>query len=93
MPCLFAIGALITPRLVIAVLWLFTDFFGGIFDTILWPILGFFFLPTTLLWYTAVQHWYGGDFGGIVPIVGIVIALMIDVSPAGGKRKKKKKER
>lgn len=90
MPCLFALGALITPRLVIFVLWIFTDFFGGIFDTVLWPVLGFFFLPTTLLWYTAVQHWYGGDFSGFVPVVGIVIALMIDVSPAGGRRKKKK---
>ena len=89
MPCLFALFALLTPRLVIAVLWFFTDFFGGIFDTALWLILGFLFLPTTLLWYVAVQHWYGGDFSGVVPIIGIVIALMIDVSPAGGRRKKK----
>lgn len=30
--------------------------------TLLWPILGFYFLPTTLLWYSAVQHWLGGQW-------------------------------
>jgi hypothetical protein len=71
------------------VLWFFTDFFAGIFATALWPILGFIFLPTTLLWYVAVQHWYGGDWNGAVQIAGIVIALMVDGSPAGGKRRRK----
>jgi hypothetical protein len=85
MPCLFAIIALMAPRVVIVVLWFFTTWFQGIFDTLLWPILGFIFLPTSLLWYTAVQNWYGGEWG-TVQIVGIVIALIIDVSPAGGKR-------
>lgn len=86
MPCLFALIALITPRLVIAFLWLFTAWFTGLFASILWPILGFFFLPTTLLWYTAVQHWYGGQWT-LWPIIGVVIALLIDVSPASGRRK------
>jgi len=89
MPCLLAIIALIAPRFTIAVLWFFTDFFGGIFATPLWPILGFIFLPTTLLWYVAVQHWYGGDWNGAVQIAGIVIALMVDGSPAGGRRSRK----
>jgi hypothetical protein len=89
MPCLFALLALVTPRLAIALLWFFTGFFAGVFDTALWLILGFLFLPTTLLWYVAVQHWFGGEFSSAVPIIGIVIALMIDVSPAGGRRKKK----
>jgi hypothetical protein len=81
MPCLFVALALAVPRVVIALLWFFTSWFHGIFDTILWPILGFIFLPTTLLWYTAVQHWFGGHWG-LWPVVGIVVALMIDLSPA-----------
>ncbi len=89
MPCLFAMLALVTPRLAIALLWFFTDFFRGIFDTALWPILGFFFLPTTMLWYVAVQHWFGGAFTGAVPIGGLVLALLVDVSPASGRRRKK----
>jgi hypothetical protein len=86
MACLLAIFALITPRVVIFLLWLFSNWFTGVFSTPLWPILGFIFLPTTLLWYTAVQHWFGGQWT-LWPIVGLVIALMIDISPAGGKGK------
>jgi hypothetical protein len=85
MPCLFAIFALATPRLVIILLWLFTSWFRGMFTAAIWPVLGFFFLPTTLLWYTAVQHWFGGQWT-LWPIVGLVVALMIDVSPASGRR-------
>ncbi len=79
MPCLLALLALITPRLVVALLWLFTFWFRGIAG--LWLILGFIFLPTTLLWYTAVQHWFAGQWT-LWPVVGLVIALAIDVSPA-----------
>lgn len=86
MPCLLALVALAVPRLVIVLLWLFTGWFQGIFATLLWPVLGFVFLPTTLLWFTAVQHWFGGHWG-LWPVVGIVIALMIDLSPARGRRR------
>ncbi len=81
MGCLLALLALITPRIVIVLLWLFTHWFRGIFSTALWPILGFLFLPTTLLWYTVVVHWFGGQWT-FWPVVGLVIALAIDVSPA-----------
>ena len=87
MPCLLTVFALAAPRFVAALLWLFTGWFRGIFPSILWPILGFVFLPTTLLWYTAVQHWFGGQWT-LWPIVGIVIALLIDVSPASGRRRR-----
>lgn len=86
MPCLVALIALLTPRLLIVGLWLLSDWFVGVFDTILWPVLGFFFAPTTLLWYTAVQHWYGGEWGTL-QIVVLVIALLIDFSPASGKKR------
>ena len=85
MPCLLALLALAMPRLVVAVLALMTNWFHGVFPTPLWPILGFVFLPTSLLWYTAVIHWWDGQWT-LWPIVGIVIALLIDFSPASGKR-------
>ncbi len=87
MPCLFALIALLTPRLVIVLLWLFTNWWQGLFSSALWLILGLIFLPTTLLWYSAVQHWWGGVWG-LWQIVGLVIALMIDVSPASGRRRR-----
>lgn len=85
MPCLLALFALLTPRLVIVGLWLFSGWFRGMFDTLLWPILGLVFLPTTLLWYSAVQHWFGGEWT-LWPVIGLVIALLIDLSPASHKR-------
>ncbi|HEY3380437.1 MAG TPA: hypothetical protein VGK32_01650 [Vicinamibacterales bacterium] len=88
MPCFFIVAALAAPRAVVVVLWLFTHWFRGIFSTSLWPIVGFIFLPTTMLWYTAVQHWFGGQWT-LWPIVGLVVALTIDMSPAGGRRKRK----
>ena len=48
-------------------------------------LLGFIFLPTTLLWYSAVQHWFGGQWT-FWPVVGIVIALGVDVSPISARR-------
>ncbi|HXM37945.1 MAG TPA: hypothetical protein VN908_04700 [Gemmatimonadales bacterium] len=80
MPLLLALLALFTPRIAIVLLWLFTNWFDGLFASSLWPILGFIFLPTTLLWYTAVQYWFGGVWS-LWPIVGLVISLAIDVSP------------
>jgi len=85
MPCLLTLIALITPRLVIAVLWLFTRWFAVV-PAGIWILLGFIFLPTTLLWYTAVQHWFGGEWS-LVPLIGIVIALAVDVSPASNRRR------
>jgi hypothetical protein len=88
MPCLFALLALLTPRLVIILLWLFTNWFRGVFDTAIWPVLGFFLAPTTLLWYSAVQHWFGGQWG-FWAVVGLIIALAIDISPAKGRRRER----
>jgi hypothetical protein len=87
MPCLLALIALIAPRLLLVLLWFFSTWFNGLFDTPLWPILGFVFLPTTLLWYTVVLHFFAGAWTA-VPIVGIIVALMIDVSPASGRRER-----
>jgi len=88
MPCLVTLIALATPRLAIVLLGFFSTWFKGLFNTALWPILGFIFLPTTFLWYTAVQHWWAGQWS-LWPIVGLVVALMIDVSPAKGRRRAK----
>ncbi|MEO6066706.1 MAG: hypothetical protein ABIQ41_01850 [Gemmatimonadales bacterium] len=85
MPCLFVLAALITPRAAIAVLWFFTNWFHGLFPSRLWPLLGFIFLPTTLLWYSAVLVWFGGQWT-LWPVVGIVVALLIDLSPASARR-------
>jgi hypothetical protein len=87
MPCLGILLALFVPRLLIVLLWFLTDWFAGMFDTLLWPILGLLLLPTTLLWYSAVQNWFLGQWT-LVPVVGLVIAVLIDLSPAEGHRRR-----
>ena len=87
MPCFLVLLAFATPRLVVALLWLFSHWFEGIFPSALWPILGFVFLPTTLLWYTAVQHWFAGQWT-LWPVVGLVVAILIDLSPARAPRRR-----
>ncbi|HTD66699.1 MAG TPA: hypothetical protein VK846_09245 [Candidatus Limnocylindria bacterium] len=85
MPLLVIIFALLIPRVTIALLYLFSNWFQGIFSHVLWPILGFIFLPTTLLWYSAVQNWFRGEWG-IIGVLGMVIALIIDLFPARKRR-------
>ena len=89
MPCLAVLFALFTPRFLMILLWLFTGWFKGIFNTALWPVLGFFFLPTTTLWYTAVHNWWGGHWGAL-QIVGLIVALIIDTSPASARRRRRR---
>ena len=86
MPCLVAIVALAAPRLTILLLWLLTGWFRAVFDGLLWPVLGFFFAPLTLLWYSAVVNWWDGTWGPW-QIAGIVVAVLLDLSPAKAKRR------
>jgi hypothetical protein len=81
MPLLLAVLALLAPRIAIVSLWVLTPWFDGLFTSSLWPILGFLVLPTTLLWYTVVLHWFGGVWS-LWAVVGLILALLIDVSPA-----------
>ena len=82
MPCFLAAIALFFPRVLMAILWFFTDWFTGVFDSLLWPILGFIFLPVTTLWYSVVINKYGGQWSTINIIV-MVIAILIDMGSWG----------
>ena len=80
MPYLFVAFTLLAPRVVVALVWVFTHWFEGMFSSLLWLMAGFIVLPTTVLWYTAVQHWFGGHWT-LWPLVGIIAALAIDLAP------------
>ncbi len=88
MPLLIVLGALLLPRVTIVLLWLFTNWFNGVFPSILWPILGFLFLPVSMLWYSIVHNWFGGHWD-IVPIIGMVIAVLIDLAPTRYRRRRR----
>ena len=90
MPCLLALVALLFPRIFIVVLWLFTDWFTGVFSSILWPVLGFFFLPVTMLWYSVVINHYGGQWSSL-NIILMVLAIVIDMGSWGGGYRSRKR--
>lgn len=80
MPLIFVfIGGLFMPRVTIVLLWLLTSWFSGVFTSILWPIIGFIFMPFTLLWYSVVVNLFGGVWGPI-SLVGLIIAILVDLS-------------
>jgi len=60
MPCLLALLALISPRLVLFLLWIFSDVLTHAFSSWILPLLGFFLLPWTTLAYAAFWSWGPG---------------------------------
>jgi hypothetical protein len=82
MGCLIALLGLITPRVVMVVLWLFTDYLSRAFDTFIWPLLGFIFLPTTTLAYAVAQNSFDGLRG--IGLVLFVLAILVDLGLLGG---------
>ena len=83
MPCLLALLAVAFPRIAIILLWLFTTFFTGIYHGIIIPVLGFIFLPLTLIVYTYIVRVYGGHIG-TTQLVFIFIAVVVDLGLVGG---------
>lgn len=88
MPILLALLVLFFPRLLLAYLKFFTAWFAGITLGLLWQILGFIFAPLTLLWYTAVMNWFGGNWGLMQKIV-LAIAIIIDLGGGIGATRKR----
>lgn len=80
--------ALFLPRIATVYLYFLTNWFSGVFATQLWPILGFILMPYTMLWYSAVINWYGGEWGYLQMGV-MLIAILADLSSGGGAARKK----
>ena len=79
--------ALFFPRLVLVLVFLFgSGYLGRAFQTSLWPILGFIFMPLTTLAYAFAKN-QNGDVSGIY-LVLVVIAVLIDLGIIGGSAKR-----
>lgn len=75
--------AILLPRLTLFCIMLFSDYLGRAYETILWPLLGFFFLPLTTLAYAfGKNHGPDGSISGWY-LVLMVIAVLIDLGSAG----------
>jgi hypothetical protein len=82
--CLLILAVLAIPRVVMVVLWLFGDYLSTAYGTWVWPLLGFFFLPTTTLAYAVAQNRYGGVEG--VGLVLVILGVLVDLGAIGGGR-------
>ena len=51
MPFLIGCMALSAPRLALAIVFVFSNYLGRAYQSALWPLLGFFFIPLTTLAY------------------------------------------
>jgi hypothetical protein len=77
MGCVVAVLVLGAPRLVMVVLWLFTDYLSRAYEGWVLPLIGFFVLPTTTLAYAIAENETRGlrSWGLIL----VVFAVLLDV--------------
>ena len=81
MGCLIVLFVLLLPRTIMVVLWLFSDYLSTAFGTWVWPLIGFFVLPTTTLAYAVAQNRYGGVRG--VGFVLVILGALVDLGALG----------
>jgi hypothetical protein len=78
--CLLAVGIVnALPRIVMAALWLFTDYIDRAFSGLFWPLLGLLLVPCTAIAYAIAQNEFGGvhGWGVLVLAAGIVLDMAI----------------
>jgi hypothetical protein len=90
MPCLLALVIVFFPRVAILLLYFFTNFFQGVYTTIIWPILGLLLLPVTLLAYTWLAK--TNQPMDTVFYVVIAIAVILDLGLMGGSARRRRRD-
>jgi hypothetical protein len=86
MGCLVLLLSFITPRFVVLVLWIFTDYLSRAYGSWFWPTLGFFVAPTTTIAYAVARNDLSTATGGITAAgtLVIVVGVLIDIGLIGG---------
>jgi uncharacterized membrane protein YgcG len=87
MPCLVGCLALSVPRLVLAVVWLFSDYLTRAIQPNIWIFLGFLFLPLTTLTYAWAKNTNGSVEG--VSLVLVILAVLLDLGVIGFGRRRR----
>jgi hypothetical protein len=87
-PLLVGCFALAAPRIAIVLVVLFSDYIGRAYETTLWPLAGFLFLPLTTLAYAWAINANGSVRGFY--LVAVVIAVLIDLGMFRGSTSKRR---
>jgi hypothetical protein len=83
MPCIIGCLALCMPRLALFLVWLFNPIYlNEVYQTFLWPLLGFIFLPLTTLAYAWAWHFGDGSVNG-VGLIAVILAVLVDLGLIG----------
>ena len=91
MPCLVGCLALAMPRFAIVMVVIFSDYIGRAYQTALWPVIGFLFMPLTTLAYAWAINSRGSVSG--VYLVVVVVAVLMDLGVIGGSASRRKLRR
>ncbi len=81
MPCLVILFALLVPRVTLVVMWLLS-YTATAFETRLWPLLGFIFMPYTTCAYAIGINANGGFTGW--SLVLLIVGVLLDLGSHGG---------
>jgi len=81
--CFVVLFALISPRLALFVVWLFSDLLSRAYDAWIVPLIGFFLLPWTTLAYAVMWDVGTHEVAGFEWFL-VVLAFVADLSSFGG---------
>jgi hypothetical protein len=84
MPCAIGCFAIFFPRIALIIVWLASDYLEDAYRNVslIWPILGFFFLPLTTLAYAFAIN-QNGSVNGLYLVV-VILAVLFDLGLLGG---------
>ena len=85
MPCIAALLALISPRLALFFIFLFSNLLSRAFDSWLLPLIGFFLLPWTTLVYAVMWDTGTRDVNGFEWFI-VLLAFLADLASYAGGR-------
>jgi hypothetical protein len=81
--CVAVLLAVISPRLALFFVWIFSDVLGDAFDSWVLPVLGWFLLPWTTLAYAGMWASGTNEVTGFEWFV-VGLAFVVDLGSYGG---------
>ena len=83
MGCVLAVIALLVPRVLMVFIYLLTDWFSRAYETVIWPLLGFIFMPYATLAYMAAMLNNNHSLSGWW-LALFIAAIVVDAGHWGG---------
>ncbi|HWR49996.1 MAG TPA: hypothetical protein VN428_02745 [Bryobacteraceae bacterium] len=87
MPCIVVVLALAFPRIILALLFFFSNYLHRAYDGVLIPLAGFLFLPLTTLVYAWLVNSRLPTSGFYLLL--LIVAVIIDVGSWGGAKRRR----